>query len=318
MKLPSFKKKSKAPLPTADSVVQPTGPEQAPEAGAKLGRGGRLPRFHVKKLQPLKFDLEVKAPNPRLIAEDLRYRAHIPQDLHAARLKSQDRAEQFWEHFTKVSLRNYNNIAFGIIVFMIISLLMFGSGLDLVFVNYMTIMILLLLVVVIFGQSRIQERALDNYIPRLGLVRVSKAAAYHERIKVSHLVELLDDVEQVKEVKFIKVTYGIVNTSFADIIISNASLVLKTAAGKIQAAPDDIVLSHVKPSAEHATSITFGLESPVDFDSIEEAEFHLIGNCSKTVKVRPQLFACVSASRDKVQDIFEPWEKFKERMEALR
>jgi hypothetical protein len=251
--------------------------------------------------------------------ENIRYFLRIPQDIHAALLKTKAGLD---EHLKKVSssvFRSYNTIAFGLIVIMIFCLLIFGGATDIMLTNYITTLIMLLLVVVLFGQTRVQERALDNYTAKIGLVCVKKCAAFPEKLRVDHVLELDDMTAEINKVKYVRITFGLINTGFAGILISNASLVLKMKSGAVlRAAPNDIVMSHVKPGAGHSSSITFSFREPVDFPSIREAEFGLYGNCSKVVTVRPLLYVNASAKTGKTLEIFEPWEKFRERMDMLK
>lgn len=209
--------------------------------------------------------------------------------------------------------RHTEMFLFGALVLLALAMLFGSTGEG--FLTKLIALLLLVLIVVIYGQLRMQKRLIRQYVPMIGDVRIRKCQLYSPRLRLVNLYAAKDKIAQMKKVRNVAIRYDVINDSFAPLSIEGASLTIMMKGGRKLNLPASVSVMDVEPKRTSGTDVSFQLGQDVDFDSIKWMELDIRGNCSKKLRIAPHLYANVVLREKVPRFIFEPFGKFVKRPE---
>jgi hypothetical protein len=183
------------------------------------------------------------------------------------------------------------------------------------FLDSLVAFLLLVLIVVLYSQLKMQRRMLAQYVPMMDFVRVNKCFLYSERIRAQNVFGVMENIEKAKKVRNVRIGYDVVNDSYSPVSIEGAALTIKIKKGGKITLPPAVSVLDLAPKKSGGTTVEFRLAEEVSFDSIEWMEVDLRGNCRKTVRVKPHLYVNAMLRGREQKLIFEPYEAFLKRPE---
>lgn len=213
----------------------------------------------------------------------------------------------------KARSKHMEALLFSMILFLG-AVMMVGAG-NVGFLNSLLALLILVLVSVIYLQLRFQQRLLDQYVPHIGYVRVSKCEAFSDRVRTVNLYGAKEQMDKIKHVSNIRIRYDVVNDSFTPVSIQQAGISVKLLSGRQVPVPPEISVVDVEPKRSSGTDMTFRLGEAVDFDEIEFIELMLTGNVKKRVRIKPHLYVNVMLRGKQPEMIKEPFSRFSRRPE---
>ncbi len=214
---------------------------------------------------------------------------------------------------TKKMSKHTEAFLFSIIIILALAMLLRAGSSD--FISSLIALLVLVLVVVIYMQLKFQKRMLDQYVPRLEFVRISKCQFYSDRIRTVNLYGAKEKLDRIKKVRNLKIGYDIINDSFTPLSIHSASVIIKVKGGKSISLPSAMSVVNVEPKRTSSSGVSFRLPREVDFDSIDWVELSLKGNADKKILTEPHLYVNIVTRGKKPKFIFEPFDKFRKRPE---
>ncbi|MFH0956824.1 MAG: hypothetical protein V1813_03105 [Candidatus Aenigmatarchaeota archaeon] len=183
------------------------------------------------------------------------------------------------------------------------------------FLDSLVAFLLLVLIVVLYGQLKMQRRMLAQYVPMVDFVRVNKCFLYSERIRAQNVFGVMENLGKARKVRNVRIGYDVVNDSFCPVSIEGAALTIKIRKGGKITLPPAVSVLDLPPKKSGGTTVEFRLPEEVFFDTIEWMEVDLRGNCRKTVRVKPHLYVNAILRGREQKLIFEPYEAFLKRPE---
>jgi hypothetical protein len=183
------------------------------------------------------------------------------------------------------------------------------------FLDSLVAFLLLVLIVVLYGQMKIQRRMLAQYVPMVDFVRVRECRLYSDRIRAANIFGIKEKLPRAMRVRNIRIKYDIINDSFCPVSIEGAGLVIKLKKGGTVSLPPVLSVLDVAPKGTGGTAAEFRLRDEIPFDSIEWLEIDLRGNCRRKERVKPHLYVNAMLQGESARLIFEPYEAFLKRPE---
>jgi hypothetical protein len=182
-------------------------------------------------------------------------------------------------------------------------------------INTLIAILLLVLIVVIYAQLKVQGRMMRQYVPTINLVRIRKCRLFSDRVRVVNLYAVKDKLAEIGKIQNVEIAYDIVNDSYSPVSIEGALLSIKLRKGKRVSLPTSVSIVDAEPKKTSGTEVSFRLKRPVSFESIEWLELELKGNCRKRVRIRPHLYVNIMLREKVPKFIKEPFAKFRKRPE---
>lgn len=186
------------------------------------------------------------------------------------------------------------------------------------FLESLVAFLLLVLIILLYGQMKMQRRMLARYVPMIEFVRVRECRLYSDRLRAVNIFAVNDNLDKVRRVRNVRIKYDVVNDSFCPVSIEGVGLVMKLSkdgkTGKVTLPPAVSVLD-VAPRKTGSTTVEFRLRDAVPFDAIEWLEVELRGNCRKKERVKPHLYVNAMLHGRVPRLVFEPLEAFLKRPE---
>lgn len=220
--------------------------------------------------------------------------------------------EDAWFKVKKLE-KHLEVILFSLIL--LLAVVMFTGASSANFINTLVALLLLVLIVVIYSQLRMQKKMLDQYVPKMDFVRISRCHAYSDRIRTVNIYGAKDNIDKIKKVKNFSISYVVTNDSFSPVSVQAASLVIVKRGGKKIFVPSTMSILEADPKKTATSKVNFKLKNEVDFDSIDWVELVLEGNCKKTIRVNPVLYANLLLRKKIPEFIFESYKIFRKRKE---
>jgi hypothetical protein len=183
------------------------------------------------------------------------------------------------------------------------------------FLDSLVAFLLLVLIVVLYGQLKMQRRMLAQYVPMIELVRVRECRLYSDRLRVTNVFGVKENLDKVSKVRNVRIKYEVVNDSFCPVSIEGAGLTIRLSKGGNISLPPAISVLDVAPKKSGGTTVEFRLREDIPFDSIEWLEVDLRGNCSKKERIKPHLYVNAMLHGRVPRLIFEPLDAFLKRPE---
>jgi hypothetical protein len=239
----------------------------------------------------------------------------IPHKLRKLKRSTLYAAEDTGREMKKMS-RHTEAFLFGAIIVLGVIMLFSAGNAD--FINSLIALLLLVLVVVIYMQLKFQKRMLDQYVPTIDYVRIGRCQLYSDRVRVINLYGALEKMDRIKNVRNIKIKYDIVNDSFSPVSIQAASLTVGLKKGGRIRLPSSMSILDVEPKRTSGVEVGFRLPKEVAFDSIAWLELSIIGNCKKSVRIKPHLYVNIVVRGKKPEFIIEPFATFRKRPEIAK
>ncbi len=217
-------------------------------------------------------------------------------------------------HFNlKILSGHTETILFGAIIGIAVVMLLGHGGESML--NTLVAVLLLVLIVVIYAQLKLQRRMIRQYVPMIEFVRIRKCQLYSDRIRAINLYGVKDKLTDIGKIRNILIEYDVVNDSYSPISIGGISLTLKLKNGRRISLPTSVSILDVEPKKTSGTGVTFRLKNDVTFGSIEWMELEFRGNCRKKIRVKPHLYVNIMLRKKVPEFIKEPFAKFKRRPE---
>lgn len=175
--------------------------------------------------------------------------------------------------------------------------------------------LLLVLIVVLYGQLKLQRRMLAQYVPMIEMVRVRECRLYSDRLRAVNVFGIKEHMDKVSKVRNVRIKYEVVNDSFCPVSIEGAALTVKLKKGGNITLPPALSVLDLAPKKTGSTVAEFRLPDDIPFDSIEWLELDLRGNCKKKERVKPHLYVNAMLHGKVPRLIFEPLDAFLKRPE---
>jgi len=236
----------------------------------------------------------------------------VPQKLVRMRRSARYAADDAKREAKKISSHT-ESLLFSLII--VLAIIMVAGAGNANFINSLVALLLLVLIVIIYMQLKFQKGMLEQYVPKIALVRITMCRAYSERVRTVNLYGAKDRMDRIRSVRRLKIGYEVVNDSFSPVSIQSASLEVKLRRGGVISMPSAMSILNVEPKRASGTEVTFRLPREVDFDSIDWVELQMKGNCEKKVRTEPHLYVNIMIRGKNPELIFEPFEKFRKRPE---
>jgi hypothetical protein len=183
------------------------------------------------------------------------------------------------------------------------------------FLDSLVAFLLLVLIVVLYGQLKMQRRMLAQYVPMVDFVRVRECRLYSDRIRAVNIFGVREKLPKVKMVRNVRIKYDIINDSFCPVSIEGVGLLIKIKKGGKISLPPAVSVVDVAPKATGSTTAEFRLRDEIPFGAIEWLEIDLRGNCRRKERVKPHLYVNAMLEGSNPRPIFEPYEAFLKRPE---
>jgi hypothetical protein len=274
-----------------------------------------FPLFRKKTVpERIMFFLRRQADKVRVALRKLPKREYVRflvlQKLTKVKRRSVYFAEDSW--FIVKKLKAHTEVLlFSVIIFFGIVMLISSAGASIM--NSVIALFIMVLAVIIYMQLKFQSRLLEQYVPRLDFLRISRCALFSDRVRIVNIYGAPERLDSIKTVRNVKIRYEVVNDSFAPISIEGVSLVVRLKKGpKISMPPTTSVLD-VEPKKSAFNEATFRLPRAVRFDNVQFVELWLMGNVRKKVRIRPHLYVNLLLRGRVPEEIFEPFDKFRKR-----
>ena len=220
--------------------------------------------------------------------------------------------EDFW--FMAKKLKRYSEVLL-FSALLLATLFMLSNAEGESFLNVLTAFIMLILVLVIYMQIRLQRKAMSDYVPEIDILKVKSCRMFSDRIRTVNVYGAKEHMEKIKKVRNIEIAYDAMNSSFSPVSIQAASAVMKMKSGRRISIPEEMCVLNVQPKRTSGTRITFRLDRPARADSVVWLELHLKGNCRKKVRIKPVLYVNLVLRGKETKFVFEPFSKFMKRPE---